>query len=450
MIDTEFGLKNGARTASYADVLEALEAAVQSIPKKKKLCIIFDEIEYISPLSPTDPHWNSDFIDFWQALWTIQSRCEKVSYIVCGVNPTICEVDRFPSAVVADRTVQNPIFGIFNLNYLKGLSLESTTNMLKFFGSRMGMFFSSDAIDYLHEEYGGHPLLTRLACSYHHEQLLGLTADRPAHLRRTDMLSVFEARDAELSSYCGHVISEIAELYKEEYELLKLLASGEIASFYDAALKHEHIRHIRDYGLVEATPSNVPKFKIPVVKRYLEYAERLPILLEEANRYSSDEGRRSWLQRRSRSVADDILLLDSELRGSGTGAFYSSAMSFKAHQFVDMFLVQNEGDAISFLVHAHKYLVEPADKHLKGGVARNEDFGSRHPRLREAFMYLKSCRNMHCHVDISGDTESGYRKFLVEHFKGKEVGTSEGDWFRLQRILLDHIHVALQTEIARI
>ena len=41
--------------------------------------------------------------------------------------------------------------------------------MVRFFGKRMGLSFTLEASEYLHERYGGHPLLTRMACSEIHQ-----------------------------------------------------------------------------------------------------------------------------------------------------------------------------------------------------------------------------------------------------------------------------------------
>ncbi|MBY6202455.1 ATP-binding protein [Maritalea mobilis] len=449
-IDKVFNKKYTQKIGEGIDVFDVLADAVQSIPKKKKLCLIFDEIEYISPISPTDTHWVQDFIDFWQALWTIQTQSEKISYVVCGVNPTVCDVDRFESSAVAGRTVQNPMFSIFNIHYLRGLEIDNLRNMIQFFGSRMGLFFSNEAIDYLFEQYGGHPLLTRLACSFQHELLEAQAGERPVRITLDDIMACSKERDAELSAYCGHVVSEIAELYPQEYELLKILAAGEVADFSTLASRNEDIRHIRDYGLVEVPSGAMPRFRIPVVKRYLQQTEREAILADEESRFGHKDQRVAWLKRRSKSIIEDLILLNEERMQNGLFAMYPSSTSLKGHQFVEVPLVENEGDAISFLVHAHKHLVEPADKFLSGGVAKNADFESELPSLRRSFMRLKAYRNKHCHIELNEHTEKGYASFLQEDFEGVPISDVEGGWFKMQRRIMDNIHVALQAEIANL
>lgn len=449
-IDIRFGKKHVKDINDSTDVFDVLDAAVASIPTKKKICIVFDEIEYISPISPTDPHWAVDFIDFWQALWTIQTKSDKISYVVCGVNPTVCDVDRFDSTTVKGRTIQNPIFSIFNVHYLRGLSSENLKNMIKFFGSRMGMFFEDAAINRLYNEYGGHPLLTRLACSFQHELLEARSTERPVRIQESDIEVSSKDRDAELSSYCGHVVSEIAELYPNEYELLRTLAAGEIADFAVLASRHDEVRHIRDYGLVDLEPGSIPSFRIPVVKRYLRNTEREAIALDEASRFGDRDKKVAWLRRRSKSIVDDIFLLNEERHSRGLTIIYAKTSSLKGHQFVDVPLVSNEGDAISFLVHSHKHLVEPADKFMKGGVAKNAVFAAELPELRHAFMRLKAYRNKHCHIELNDHTEKTYSDFLREDFDGAAPSETDDGWFRLQRRIMDNIHVALQAEISRL
>jgi len=431
------------------DVFDALTRLVVSLPGKKKIIVIFDEIEYISPISSTNINWKGDFIEFWQALWTLQTQCDRISYIVAGVNSTICDTDRFESVNVPGRTVQNPMFSIFNTRYLTGMSKENLSNMIKFFGTHMGLFFENEAIDLIHEEYGGHPLLTRLACSFHHEALEARKIERPIKVTKKDIENYAAQRDAELSSYCGHVVSEVAELYTSEYELLKMLAAGEIADFTELTNRHEDIRHIRDYGLVNVDAGQVPTFKIPVVKRYLKLTEREAIAFDEKNRFRNPDDKIIWLKNRLNNIVDDLLILLSEAKRIEATCIYKGAESLKGHKFIDTIVVETESDAVSFLVHAHKYLVEPADKFLSKGVAKNEDFKKDLGSLRTSFMRLKAYRNRHCHIDINNETQTGYDNFLLEDFDGHEISNVEQGWFKLQRIILDNIHVALQAELSK-
>lgn len=88
------------------------------------ICLMFDEIEYISYLSKTDTHWRKDFIEFWQTLWSAQSEIKCLSLILGGVNADVVEND------LIDQ-IQNPLFGIVPNNYLAGLQKKNVKSCSK-------------------------------------------------------------------------------------------------------------------------------------------------------------------------------------------------------------------------------------------------------------------------------------------------------------------------------
>ena len=89
---------------------ELFVRACAMVARRKPLVIIFDEIEYISPLAILNEHWKRDFVDFWQTLWSAQSDIRRCSYVIAGVNPTVVETADYGG-------VQNPMFGIFKPTY---------------------------------------------------------------------------------------------------------------------------------------------------------------------------------------------------------------------------------------------------------------------------------------------------------------------------------------------
>ena len=165
-----------------------------------------------------DGHWKADFIPFWQTLWAAQSQPTRLSLIIAGVNPTVAEVDSF-------NGVQNPMFGIIKPTYIRGLEDDALRNMIEFFGSRMGLNFTKNAIKYLLAQYGGHPLLTRLACSYVHSSVATQRLERPTPITEKMIKRDEELRDAELTFYCRHIVSELKDFYTTEYEMLEMLSA---------------------------------------------------------------------------------------------------------------------------------------------------------------------------------------------------------------------------------
>jgi hypothetical protein len=142
---------------------KASKAFYQTIENAKnadlQICLMLDEIEFISFVAKLDKHWHQDFVDFWQTMWSCQSQLKNFSFIVSGVNPSVVEKD-----IVNE--VQNPLFGIVTHKYLTGFYEDETRTMIRNLGRRMGLKFSYDSITDIFNWYGGHPLLTRLACSW--------------------------------------------------------------------------------------------------------------------------------------------------------------------------------------------------------------------------------------------------------------------------------------------
>lgn len=432
------------------DPIIAFEKTVDGIPRGNRVCIFFDEIEYISPISPMNPHWASDFIDFWQSLWSIQTQSDKICYVVCGVNPTVCDVDRFPSPQVQNRTVQNPMFGIFNTFYLKGFELPSLTNMVQFFGSRMGLSFDQDAIEYLHSQYGGHPLLVRLACSYHHQKLINEQAERPAKISVELLKTTKDQRNSELRSYCEHVVSEIRELYPDEYEVLTMLAAGNIADAYEFAGEQSFVKHIIDYGLISDSKSGPPKFLIPVVRDYLQIQMKtskggnglhvVPV-----------EDRVFWIQRRRKTLVGDFCFLNAALRDAKRPELFPGAAPAKVDDLMDLGVVNSEMDIRDFLVKMNVVFVENIETNLKKRKQKFFDgFCLDFEILGDALARIKIYRHYFCHIELDEKPKKRFETFLETDFDGRLPGAIDDGWFKLQYVIVEHLHVALQHELSRL
>ena len=146
--------------------------ALKAVDDHSRVVLVFDEVEYISPYSPLDRHWREDFVPFWQTMWYAQSIVGNLAVLVGGVNPTVVEKD-----LVGES--QNPLFGIVAHQYLGALGIDDIRRMLRTLGRPMGLRFDENALEYIVERYGGHPLLTRIACSLTHKMLRDSAQELP-------------------------------------------------------------------------------------------------------------------------------------------------------------------------------------------------------------------------------------------------------------------------------
>lgn len=81
---------------------------------------------------------------------------------------------------------------------------------------RMGIRVDYPAITLLYNQYNGHPMLLRLACSYINRQYS--LQNRPITIKIEDVKNYQEEIDVELAYYFKHVVSEIQQFYPDEYE----------------------------------------------------------------------------------------------------------------------------------------------------------------------------------------------------------------------------------------
>lgn len=334
---------------------------VEQLPKP--VLIVFDEIEYISPVAIEDEHWHKDFIAFWQTFWACQSRHRKISAMIAGVNPSVVEMDTVGG-------IQNPLFGIVPYQYLTGLKDADSRNMLRVLGKRMGLKFEHDAASYLHERYGGHPLLMRMACSVTNSYIRDKGQVRPFAITANALKEEEESRDAELMFYCRHVVSELKQFYSDEYEMLELLASGQLHDFNELATYPEFTKHLKAYGLLGSDQLKRPSIAIPVIGRYvaLELAQKegRQTLLRVVPR----EEREAWLEKRKQAIVSDLRLLERAIPVANAPLLFGANSFPEADQFSRIKVVATEEDFTGFINTCNRCFVESIESYGKSkGVA---------------------------------------------------------------------------------
>ena len=143
-----------------------------------------------------------------------------------------------------------------------------------------------------------------------------------------------ETRDADLTFYCDHVVSELRIFYPDEYELFELLAAGDVSDLVDLQKTAPVCsKHLTDYGLVRRTQSGSPEIAIPVVGRYVgvEFARREG--RQRINKVVESAERSTWLERRTQLVASDFRLLEKLLQRNGTIPLFGSNSFPNADEF---------------------------------------------------------------------------------------------------------------------
>ncbi|WP_224961819.1 AAA-like domain-containing protein [Geomonas subterranea] len=409
----------------------------------KPILLVFDEIEYISPVAVDDTHWHKDFIDFWQTFWGCQSRHRTISALIAGVNPHVVELDSVGG-------IQNPLFGIVSYQFLTGLTLDETRNMIRTLGKRMGLKFDNQATEYLQSRYGGHPLLTRMACTATDTFIKQAREERPVSISVGRLKCEEEKRDAELTFYCRHVVSELRQFYSDEYEMLELLASGQVHDFIELAAYPEFTKHLRSYGLLGEDSYKRPIVAIPVIGRYvgLELARREG--RQTVLKIVARDQRVEWLAKRLKAIILDLRLLEKVVKQAGTPLLFGPNSFPQADAFAGLAVVDTAEGFKNFVDTCNKCFVEPIENFgMSLGDKRYfwEDIKTNYPGLWDSLQRIKIYRHENAHLTLTSQATSELLRYLQQDLEGRNPSSVPELHFILQQCTLDAFLTGIQIEL---
>lgn len=428
-------------------VIRNMRTAVKEASNKGiKLILVFDEIEYISFIAPLDEHWKNEFVDFWQTIWSIQSTHRNLTFIVSGVNASVSEVD---SIVINGRKIQNPLFGIVQSEYLKGLTDDECNSMIKTLGKRMGLKFEYDVIRYIYAQYGGHPMLTRLACSklnMHFEE-----TSRPVTINLRQAEQLLPDINAELVYYFRHVISELQEFYPDEYEMFEMLAAGQIADYMELSQSVELTKHLYDYGLIENN-DGIPEVKLPVAADFVAFELAKKEQRKSAYKLTLPENRSKWVVSRAKSIVQDMRQLEIAISQSrGMPKLFGDHSFPEADKLIEIPVADSESNFVAFTNTINRCFVESIENYGREiGKQRYFwiDICSTYPALYSVLYRAKVYRHSQDHLKLTPQFQADYATFRAEDTAG--FADQKDQLYAIQQKLLDNLWVAIQVETNKI
>ncbi len=412
----------------------------------KKLILIIDEIEWLTPNTCKDKHWENDFVDFWQTIRSIQTYNRNISILLAGVNPSIVELDRF-------ENIQNPLFGIISPIYLSGLEEEEITDMLNKIGKVMGIEFPDTSIDFLYKQYNGHPLLTRFASSIASELCRSSGKDFPIKIHKSDLVSESEIRDSELLFYVKHVISELELFYPNEYKILEYLCIDDYDSYFNELKVGHSIGHLVRYGIINNISSQYPFVTYSVIKDYVASENARKEGRTTKYKICSINNRDQFLKLRIRNIIDDIRNLERLIKQKRLPSLFGSNSFPEADKLINIIPPNNMSDLENCLNTLNKCFVESIENF---GIenSNNKYFWNTivntYPTLHDALHRIKVYRNNANHLQLNDSNEKKFKEYL-----NRDIDTTvryddtEKAWIILQRTL-DELLRSLQIETSKI
>lgn len=244
--------------------LEDIEAIHKKT--KKKILLIFDEIENITFDTSLSEAWRSgeDFICFWQIIRSSyqKSYLKAFTYLITGTNPRCVEV---PSIKKTD----NPIYLQFKPIYIPAFEYSQTHEMIDRLGGYMGLVFDEHVCSLLVKDFGGHPMLIRQMCSYVHHNT---SKKRPCKIIDVDynqLKKKFLEEESGFMKYATMMLEVLENWYKDEYDMLVWLSIDDIDTFKGLADSNPlYIDHLLKYGIIFQHDDGY-YFRMEALKDYL-------------------------------------------------------------------------------------------------------------------------------------------------------------------------------------
>ena len=156
-------------TDESISITEGARKLTEAIKKSIRPVIIFmDEVDYITPGSPTASHWTKEFNVFWRnfrAVYQESSRDKGIlSLLISGVSSKWFSVESINNA-------ENAALSLIPEEYLSPLPRGATVAMIKKIARTAGLQFEENACNLIASVCADMPFWVRKACSYIHRHI---------------------------------------------------------------------------------------------------------------------------------------------------------------------------------------------------------------------------------------------------------------------------------------
>jgi len=231
-------------TCSVAGSTKRLRQSICNTPHT--VILFFDEIDYITPSSPTASHWSGGFNAFWRNLRSvyqeISRESQNLSMLVCGVSSKWFLVESIAG-------VENAALSLLPEEYLSPLPRGATVAMIKRLGRTAGLQFDEPVATQIGEACADMPFWVRKACSYIHRNI-DLTG-RPLRVtaRTTvELLDKFVRSDG--ASLAQVALRHLFRVFPELAAVVRACKAGEST---DGVKKLLSV--LEKYGVISMTPA---------------------------------------------------------------------------------------------------------------------------------------------------------------------------------------------------
>lgn len=156
---------------AYKDISieESISIVLEEIDKSDDAIILFfDEIDYITPSSPTGSHWMQEFNIFWRnfraVYQDITRKRHNLGVFISGVSSKWFMVESI-------NGIENAALALIPEEYLLPMARGASEKMVQTLARTSGLSFDSQCASYISEYCSDYPYWVRKACSFIHRNI---------------------------------------------------------------------------------------------------------------------------------------------------------------------------------------------------------------------------------------------------------------------------------------
>jgi hypothetical protein len=226
---------------SLSEARKDLEDIVLSLADV--VLLVFDEVDYITPGSPTVDHWKKEFNRFWRNLRSVYQECDRrgkpLSLLIGGVSTHWFTVEQIDG-------IENAALAFVPEEFLSPMPTGATVAMLRRLGKVAGISFSDKAANWISEETGNMPYWARKCGSFIHRQIPVST--RPLALTQAEIAPLVETFiENEGSPIAEIALSHLFRVHPEMKRASERISKGQ-ADQVPASIR----RTLRKYGVINS------------------------------------------------------------------------------------------------------------------------------------------------------------------------------------------------------
>lgn len=201
-----------SQKTQVAEGRKRLESAIKSTPRP--FILVFDEVDYVTPGSPTNSQWRTDFNVFWRNLRAVYQESaregSRFSVLVAGVSTYWFSVESIDG-------IENSVLAFVPEEYLSPMPTGASVAMLKRLGKIAGLQFDDEAAEYVAKASGNMPYWSRKCASYINRKIP--VADRPCEVKKDRIESMISSFVREEGSAIAEVaLRHLFRVYPSLYE----------------------------------------------------------------------------------------------------------------------------------------------------------------------------------------------------------------------------------------